>query len=47
MIWRGRAPVGSALYLSVWSDSKWNPAIRVFYQRLRANGKPPEVGSRV
>jgi hypothetical protein len=43
MIWGGRAPVRSALYLSVWSASKWNPVILVFYQRLRANGKPPKV----
>ena len=30
-------------FLSTWSASKWNPVIRVFYQRLRANGKPPKV----
>jgi len=36
-------PVRSAVYLSVWSASKWNPVIRVFYQRLRARGKPPKV----
>jgi transposase len=43
MIWGGRAPVRSALYLSVWSASKWNPVIRVFYRRLRERGKPPKV----
>jgi transposase len=43
MIWGGRASVRSALYLGIWSASKWNPVIRVFYQRLRANGKPPKV----
>jgi len=43
MIWGGRAPVRSALYLSVWSAAKWNPVIRLFYNRLRANGKPPKV----
>jgi transposase len=43
MIWGGRAPVRSALYMSTWSASKWNPVIRVFYNRLRANGKPPKV----
>ena len=43
MIWGGRAPVRSALYLSVWSAAKWNPVIRVFYERLRANGKPAKV----
>ena len=24
-------------------DSEWNPVIRIFYQRLRAQGKPPKV----
>jgi transposase len=43
MIWGGRAPVRSALFLSVWSAAKWNPAIRLFYDRLRAKGKPPKV----
>jgi transposase len=43
MIWGGRAPVRSALYLSIWSASKWNPVIRIFYERLRARGKPAKV----
>jgi transposase len=43
MIWGGRAPVRAALYLSVWSASRWNPVIRLFYDRLRAKGKPPKV----
>ena len=43
MIWGGRAPVRSALYLSVWSAAKWNPVIRVFYDRLRSKGKPAKV----
>lgn len=43
MIWGGRAPVRTALYLSIWSASRWNPVIRVFYRRLRDNGKPPQV----
>ena len=43
MIWGGRAPVRSALFLSVWSAAKWNPVIKPFYDRLRANGKPPKV----
>lgn len=43
MIWGGRAPVRSALYLSVWSAARWNPVIRPFYERLRAKGKPPKV----
>lgn len=43
MIWGGRAPVRSALYLSIWSATKWNPVIRQFYDRLRAKGKPAKV----
>lgn len=43
MIWGGRAPVRVALYLSIWSASRWNPVIREFYQRLLARGKPPKV----
>ena len=43
MIWGGRVPVRSALYLSVWSAARWNPVIRPFYERLRAKGKPPKV----
>jgi len=43
MVWGGRAPVRSALYLSIWSASKWNPVIRPFYERLRGKGKPPKV----
>jgi len=43
MIWGGRAPVRSALYLSIWSAAKGNPVIRLFHDRLRANGKPPKV----
>jgi transposase len=43
MIWGGRAPVRSALYLSVWSAARWNPVIRRFHDRLRSQGKPPKV----
>ena len=43
MIWGGRAPVRCALYLNVWSASRWNPVIRPFYDRLRAKGKPAKV----
>lgn len=42
-IWGGRAPVRTALFLSAWSACRWNPVIRVFYQRLRTKGKPPKV----
>lgn len=41
--WGGRAPVRSALYMSIWSASKYNPVIRLFYRRLRDRGKPPKV----
>ena len=43
MIWGGRAPVRSALYLSVWSAAKWNPVSRLCHDRHRAKGKPPKV----
>ena len=43
MICGGRAPVRSALYMSVWSAARWNPVIRVFYERLRERGKPTRV----
>jgi transposase len=43
MIWGGRSSIRSALFLSVWSAAKWNPVIRPFYDRLRAQGKPPKV----
>lgn len=43
MVWGGRASVRSALFMSILSATKYNPVIRVFYQRLRAQGKPPKV----
>lgn len=43
IVWGGRASVRTALFMSSWSASRWNPVLRVFYQRLRANGKPPKV----
>lgn len=43
VVWGGRAPVRTALFLSTWSACRWNPVIRVFYQRLRAAGKRPKV----
>jgi transposase len=42
-VWGGRASVRSALYMSILSATNWNPVIRVFYERLRAQGKPPKV----
>jgi len=39
----GRAPVRTALYMATVTAARHNPAIRVFYQRLRAAGKPAKV----
>jgi transposase len=48
---RGRAQIGQAgnrhlrraLYLATFSAVRYNPAIKAFYDRLRAAGKPPKV----
>ena len=48
---RGRAQLGhggngrlrTALYLASLSATRYNPAIKVFYDRLRAAGKPMKV----
>src|SRR5918997_1451711 len=39
----GHARVRTALYLAAVSASQHNPAIKVFYERLRAAGKPAKV----
>jgi transposase len=39
----GRASVRTALYLAAMSASRFNPALKVLYQRLRAAGKPPKL----
>ena len=43
MLWGGRASVRTALYMSVWSATRWNPPVRLFYARLRKKGKPVKV----
>jgi transposase len=43
LVYGGRAPVRAALYMAALVASKCNPVIRVFYQRLRAAGKPAKV----
>jgi transposase len=43
MIGGGRAAVRSALYMAALSASRWNPALKLFYQRLLASGKPKMV----
>jgi transposase len=39
----GRAPVRTALYMAAVTAARHNPAIRAFYLRLRAAGKPAKV----
>jgi len=43
MVWGGRASVRTALYLAALCGRRWNPQLRVFYERLRAAGKPKKV----
>jgi len=40
---RGHAPVRKALYFPAMSAARFNPAIKAFYQRLLARGKPKMV----
>ena len=42
-IWGGRAAVRSVLYMATLSAVRFNPVIRVFYQRLVEGGKPAKV----
>ena len=42
-IWGGRRTVRSALYMATVSATRFNPAIKTFYQRLRQAGKPAKV----
>lgn len=42
-IWGGRASVRASLYMSALVASRYNPAIRDFYQRLVTAGKPTKV----
>ncbi len=41
-IWGGRAALRAALYMATLSAVRWNPVIRLFYQRLTA-GKEHKV----
>jgi transposase len=43
MIWGGRKPVRSALYMAALVASRFNPVIKAFYARLREAGKKPKV----
>ena len=39
----GNARLRTALYMATLSATRCNPAVKAFYQRLRAAGKPPKV----
>ena len=41
--WGGRAPVRTALYMAALVATRCNPAIRPYYQRLLAAGKPKKL----
>jgi transposase len=43
LVWGGRAPVRAALYMGALVATRYNPVIRIFYQRLRTAGKPAKV----
>jgi transposase len=42
-VWGGRARVREALYMAALIASRYNPAIKCFYERLTASGKPKKV----
>lgn len=42
-IWGGRASVRTALYMATLVATRFNPVIRIFYQRLCLAGKPKKV----
>jgi transposase len=41
--WGGRASVRAALYMATLSAVRFNPVIKIFYDRLVAKGKPKKV----
>lgn len=42
-VWGGRAYVRAALYMGALVGSRYNPVLKVFYQRLLGVGKPKKV----
>lgn len=42
-VWGGRAPVRAALYMGTLVATRYNPAIRTFYTRLKDAGKTAKV----
>ena len=43
VVWGGRAPIRTVLYMSTLAAVRCNPVIRAFYRHLRATGKPAKV----
>ena len=43
MVWGGRASVRTALFMAALCGRRWNPTLKVFYDRLKAAGKPTKV----
>jgi transposase len=41
--WGGRPAVRTVLYMAALTAARYNPVLRLFYQRLRAAGKPAKV----
>lgn len=39
----GRTPIKTALYLAALSAARFNPTLKIFYQRLKDNGKSPKT----
>ena len=42
-VWGGRAPVRATLYMAALAATRHNPAVRAFYLRLLAAGKPKKL----
>lgn len=42
-IWGGRADIRSVLYMAALSAMRFNPAIRIFAERLKNSGKPAKL----
>src|SRR2546427_4482523 len=43
LVWGGRASVRTALFMAALCGRRWNPVLKVFYERLIAAGKPKKV----
>lgn len=43
IVWGGRASVRRTLYMATLTATRYNPAIRAFYLRLRSRGKPAKL----